>query len=75
MLEATNLTSAYWFNNFFQESFEIPRGQASRDGDIEMGANAPMHSGELGLENFFKKVSFIDIISAVSPYETFCFSM
>jgi syntaxin 1B/2/3 len=39
-----------------QDSFEIPRGQASRGGDIELGANAPINSGELGLENFFKKV-------------------
>lgn len=47
-------------NDLLSESFEIPRGQASRDGDIEMGANAPMHSGELGLENFFKKVQDIE---------------
>ena len=39
-----------------QDSFEIPRSQASRGGDIELGANASMNSGELGLENFFKQV-------------------
>lgn len=39
-----------------QDSFEIPRGQASRDGDIELGTHAPLRSGDLGLENFFKKV-------------------
>lgn len=37
-----------------QESFEIPRGQRSRAGDVEMG----MSSGDLGLESFFKKVLF-----------------
>ncbi|KAH9728501.1 Syntaxin-132 [Citrus sinensis] len=39
-------------------SFELPRDQSSRGGDIELGAQ--MNSGELGLENFFKKVQDID---------------
>ncbi|KAF2306913.1 hypothetical protein GH714_022491 [Hevea brasiliensis] len=39
-----------------EESFEIPRGQGSRGGDIEMG----MNSGDSGLENFFKKVQEIE---------------
>ncbi|XP_030515442.2 syntaxin-132-like [Rhodamnia argentea] len=47
-------------NDLLSESFEIPRGQSSRDGDIELGANAPMRSGELGLENFFKKIQDIE---------------
>ncbi|XP_030452897.1 syntaxin-132-like [Syzygium oleosum] len=47
-------------NDLLSDSFEIPRGQASGHGDIELGANAPMHSGELGLENFFKKVQDIE---------------
>ncbi|XP_062168232.1 syntaxin-132 [Alnus glutinosa] len=47
-------------NDLLTDSFEIPRGQASRGGDIELGANAPINSGELGLENFFKKVTEIE---------------
>lgn len=39
-----------------QDSFELPRGDASRDGDIEMGAQVPMNSADLGLEGFFKQV-------------------
>lgn len=37
-----------------------PQDQSSRGGDIELGTNAPMHSGELGLEGFFKKVQEIE---------------
>lgn len=47
-------------NDLLTDSFEIPRGQASRGGDIELGANAPINSGELGLENFFKQVTEIE---------------
>ncbi|KAK4741823.1 hypothetical protein SAY87_025411 [Trapa incisa] len=47
-------------NDLLSESFEMPRGQTSRGGDIEMGMNAPMNSGELQLENFFKKVTEIE---------------
>ncbi|CAK7341457.1 unnamed protein product [Dovyalis caffra] len=43
-------------NDLLSESFEIPRGQGSRGGDIEMG----MNSADLGLENFFKKVQEIE---------------
>ncbi|WCJ43614.1 Syntaxin-132 [Euphorbia peplus] len=43
-------------NDLLSESFEIPRGQGSREGDIEMGTN----SGELGLTSFFKKVQDIE---------------
>lgn len=39
----------------FQDSFEIPRGQ-DNGGDLEMGTQRPMNSGELGLDNFFKQV-------------------
>lgn len=49
----------YWPNGISQESFEIPRDQASREGDIELGERALQNSGELGLENFFKKVALI----------------
>jgi len=38
---------------FFQESFDIPRGRGG--GDIELGEYG-RNSGELGLDNFFKKV-------------------
>ncbi|KAM7524343.1 hypothetical protein LguiA_014245 [Lonicera macranthoides] len=34
---------------------EIPRGQAYRDGDIEMGTQRQPNSGELGLDAFFKQ--------------------
>ncbi|XP_038695044.1 syntaxin-132-like [Tripterygium wilfordii] len=47
-------------NDLLADSFEIPRGQPSRGGDIEMGTNAPMNSGDLGLEDFFKKVQEIE---------------
>ncbi|KAJ8771684.1 hypothetical protein K2173_026861 [Erythroxylum novogranatense] len=43
-------------NDLLTESFEIPRDQSSRGGDIEMG----MNSGDLGLESFFKKVHEIE---------------
>ncbi|KAJ6854903.1 hypothetical protein NC651_039766 [Populus alba x Populus x berolinensis] len=43
-------------NDLLSESFEIPRGQGSRGGDIEMG----MNSADLGLESFFKKVQEIE---------------
>ncbi|KAK9206261.1 hypothetical protein WN943_016536 [Citrus x changshan-huyou] len=45
-------------NDLLGGSFELPRDQSSRGGDIELGAQ--MNSGELGLENFFKKVQDID---------------
>lgn len=45
-------------NDLLGGSFELPRGQSSRGGDIELGTQ--MNSGELGLENFFKKVQDID---------------
>ncbi|KAJ4969625.1 hypothetical protein NE237_002724 [Protea cynaroides] len=53
-------------NDLLSDSFEIPRGQASRDRDrdrnkdIELGIQAPMRSGDLGLENFFKQVQAIE---------------
>ncbi|XP_072951780.1 syntaxin-132-like [Typha angustifolia] len=47
-------------NNLLTESFELPRGQASRDRDIELGNQAPMNPAELGLECFFKQVQEIE---------------
>ncbi|KAL4607120.1 hypothetical protein ACB098_09G132900 [Castanea mollissima] len=47
-------------NDLLTDSFEIPRGQASRGGDIELGAQASMNSGELGLESFFKQATEIE---------------
>ncbi|KAK3198117.1 hypothetical protein Dsin_021532 [Dipteronia sinensis] len=44
-------------NDLLTESFEIPRRQDSRGGDIELGIQ---NSADLGLENFFKKVQEID---------------
>ncbi|XP_065852970.1 syntaxin-132-like [Euphorbia lathyris] len=43
-------------NDLLSESFEIPRGEGSRGGDIEMG----MNSGDMGLDGFFKKVQTIE---------------
>ncbi|MQM01102.1 hypothetical protein Taro_033848 [Colocasia esculenta] len=43
-----------------RDSFELPRGQPSRDGDIEMGTQPQMNSAELGLESFFKQVQDIE---------------
>ncbi|KAJ7971903.1 putative Syntaxin [Quillaja saponaria] len=45
-------------NDLITDSFEIPRGQGY--GDIEIGSQAEMNSGVLGLENFFKKVQEIE---------------
>ncbi|KAF5471968.1 hypothetical protein F2P56_008725 [Juglans regia] len=47
-------------NDLLTDSFEIPRGQGYRGGDVELGIQAPMNSGELGLENFFKQVTEIE---------------
>ncbi|KAK4759018.1 hypothetical protein SAY87_020319 [Trapa incisa] len=47
-------------NDLLSGSFDTPRGQISMGGNIEMGMNAPMNSGELHLENFFKKVTEIE---------------
>ncbi|KMT11631.1 hypothetical protein BVRB_5g109450 [Beta vulgaris subsp. vulgaris] len=46
-------------NNLLSDSFEIPRGESSRGGDLEMGVNL-QNSGELGLQNFSKKVQEVD---------------
>ncbi|XP_008808593.2 syntaxin-132-like [Phoenix dactylifera] len=47
-------------NNLLNDSFELHRGEASRDGDIEMGQQVPMNSADLGLEGFFKQVQVIE---------------
>ncbi|PKA50907.1 Putative syntaxin-131 [Apostasia shenzhenica] len=47
-------------NNLLTDSFELPRGQPSRDGDIEVGLQPSMNSAELGMEGFFKQVQDID---------------
>jgi len=51
------LQSPSTMNDLLTESFEIPRRQDSRGGDIELGIQ---NSADLGLENFFKKVQEID---------------
>ncbi|XP_022851792.1 syntaxin-132-like [Olea europaea var. sylvestris] len=43
-----------------QDSFEIPRDQSSKNGDIEMGTQIAQNSGDLGLDNFFKQVQEIE---------------
>ncbi|KAK9123006.1 hypothetical protein Sjap_012608 [Stephania japonica] len=47
-------------NDLLSDSFEIPRNQPSRGGDIEMGMNAPANSGDLGLDSFFKQIEDIE---------------
>lgn len=47
-------------NNLLNDSFELTRGEDSRDGDIEMGAQVPTNSADLGLEGFFKQVQDIE---------------
>ncbi|TKY46174.1 syntaxin 1B/2/3 [Spatholobus suberectus] len=46
-------------NDLLTESFDIPRGQGHRGGDVELGEYA-RNSGELGLDSFFKKVQELD---------------
>ncbi|KAG1326329.1 syntaxin-132 [Cocos nucifera] len=47
-------------NDLLTDSFELPRGEASRGGDVELGTQVPTNSGELGLEGFFKQVQEIE---------------
>ncbi|KAK6139778.1 hypothetical protein DH2020_026454 [Rehmannia glutinosa] len=47
-------------NDLLTDSFVIPRNQANRNGDVEMGMHRPTNSGELGLENFFNQVQVIE---------------
>ncbi|CAI9765935.1 unnamed protein product [Fraxinus pennsylvanica] len=47
-------------NDLLTDSFETPRDQASRNGDIEMGTQLAQNSGDLGLDNFFKQVQEIE---------------
>ncbi|XP_010423138.1 PREDICTED: syntaxin-132 [Camelina sativa] len=44
-------------NDLLKGSFELPRGQSSREGDAELGEQ---QGGDQGLEDFFKKVQDID---------------
>ncbi|KAI4325562.1 hypothetical protein MLD38_030947 [Melastoma candidum] len=46
-------------NDLLSDSVEFPRGQTSRDGDIELGA-PPMNAGDDGLQNFLNKVQDIE---------------
>ncbi|CAH8364199.1 unnamed protein product [Eruca vesicaria subsp. sativa] len=43
-------------NDLLKGSFELPRGESSRQGDVELGEQG----GDQGLEEFFKKVQDID---------------
>ncbi|KAF8099031.1 hypothetical protein N665_0254s0032 [Sinapis alba] len=43
-------------NDLLKGSFELPRGESSRQGDVELGEQG----GDQGLEDFFKKVQDID---------------
>ncbi|MCL7044616.1 hypothetical protein MKW94_020877 [Papaver nudicaule] len=46
-------------NDLLTDSFEIPRGQGSRGGDIELGLNPPMNP-DMGLDKFTKQIAEID---------------
>ncbi|KAF2596400.1 hypothetical protein F2Q68_00007169 [Brassica cretica] len=43
-------------NDLLKGSFELPRGESSRQSDVELGEQG----GDQGLEEFFKKVQDID---------------
>ncbi|XP_010256455.1 PREDICTED: syntaxin-132 [Nelumbo nucifera] len=47
-------------NDLLSDSFEISRGQASRNADVEMGTLPPANSADLGLDSFFKQVQDIE---------------
>nr|CAD1819733.1 unnamed protein product [Ananas comosus var. bracteatus] len=61
------------------DSFEILRGQTSRNDDIELGSQAPKNPAELGLEGFFKQVQeiekHIDKLSKLLKKLQVCFSL
>ncbi|CAH8388094.1 unnamed protein product [Eruca vesicaria subsp. sativa] len=44
-------------NDLLKGSFELPRGQSSREGDVELGEQ---QGADQGLDDFFKKVQDID---------------
>ncbi|EOA21213.1 hypothetical protein CARUB_v10001560mg [Capsella rubella] len=44
-------------NDLLKGSFELPRGQSSREADVELGEQ---QGGDQGLEDFFKKVQEIE---------------
>ncbi|KAI3836712.1 hypothetical protein MKW92_024269 [Papaver armeniacum] len=46
-------------NDLLTDSFEIPRGQESRVGDIELGNNPPVNPDKC-LDKFFKQIEEID---------------
>ncbi|GMN53997.1 hypothetical protein TIFTF001_023129 [Ficus carica] len=58
--KATGAMLAMGIKSYSGDSFEIPRGQPSRDGDIELGMQAPVNVGDKALEDFFKKVQEIE---------------
>ncbi|XP_047315339.1 syntaxin-132-like [Impatiens glandulifera] len=46
-------------NDLLGDSYEVPRHEA-RGGDIEMAMDRTSHSGDIGLENFFKQVQEVE---------------
>ncbi|KAK9058742.1 hypothetical protein SSX86_023584 [Deinandra increscens subsp. villosa] len=47
-------------NDLLSESFDNPRDQGYGVGDLEMGTQRNTNTGELGLDDFFKKVQAIE---------------
>ncbi|KAJ0975646.1 hypothetical protein J5N97_017611 [Dioscorea zingiberensis] len=47
-------------HNLLTDSFELSRGQTSRDGDIELGTQVPTNSGGIDMDDFFNKVQGIE---------------
>ncbi|KAG9445202.1 hypothetical protein H6P81_016542 [Aristolochia fimbriata] len=47
-------------NDLLTDSFELPRGQPPRDGDVEMGRQPPANHSDLGLDGFFKQVQEVE---------------
>ncbi|CAL9196245.1 unnamed protein product [Musa hybrid cultivar] len=47
-------------NNLLSDSFDLPRDEPPRDGDIESGLQHPKSAAEQGLEGFFNQVEEIE---------------
>jgi hypothetical protein len=58
----------YLFDDFLQESFDIPRGRGHGGGDVELG-EYERNSGELSLDTFFKKVFGLYIFDETKHYK------
>ncbi|RRT64369.1 hypothetical protein B296_00018315, partial [Ensete ventricosum] len=60
LVSAHRFLGSVSMNNLLSESFELSRGEPSRDRDIELGLQQTMNTAEQGLEKFFKQVEEIE---------------